>query len=334
MADPTSSRSADITGQELLKVTDLVKYYRLRSRRPVGNAAALRAVDGVSFSVSEGETLGLVGESGGGKTTVGLSVLRLVKPTCGSVNFEGRDVLAADRTELKALRRRMQIVFQDPISALDPRRSIGDSVVEGLKIQGLVPRSELRQRAVEVLQRVGLTTAQAQSLPHELSGGQLQRVGIARALVLDPRLVVCDEPVSALDVSIQAQIINLLLELQAERGLAYLFIAHDLALVRHISDRVAVMYLGRIVESAPSAQLFDSPAHPYTRALLAAVPTDTPVKAGRRIVLWGEIPSAVTPLRGCPFALRCPEVMSECTEATPQLTEIAAGHWAACFLND
>ena len=319
----------------LLEVTDLVKHYRIRSGGPMSRSgASLRAVDGVSFRVGAGETLGLVGESGGGKTTVGLSVLRLVRPSGGTVSFEGRDILAAGRAEMKALRQRMQIVFQDPIGALDPRKSVGDSVAEGLRIQGLAPRAEARQRAVEVLDRVGLTAAQARSLPHELSGGQLQRVGIARALVLDPRLVVCDEPVSALDVSIQAQIINLLLDLQAERGLAYLFIAHDLALVRHISDRVAVMYLGRIVESAPAGELFDSPAHPYTRALLSAVPADHPAAARQRIVLRGEIPSASAPQTGCPFAPRCPDAMAKCREETPEFREIAPSRWAACFLND
>ena len=319
----------------LLEVTDLVKHYRIRSGGPMSRSgASLRAVDGVSFRVGAGETLGLVGESGGGKTTVGLSVLRLVQPSGGTVSFEGRDVLAAGRVELKALRQRMQIVFQDPIGALDPRKSVGDSVAEGLRIQGLAPRAEARRRAVEVLDRVGLTPAQARNLPHELSGGQLQRVGIARALVLDPRLVVCDEPVSALDVSIQAQIINLLLDLQAERGLAYLFIAHDLALVQHISDRVAVMYLGRIVESAPAGELFGSPAHPYTRALLSAVPADHPAAARQRIVLRGEIPSASAPLTGCPFAPRCPDAMARCSDEAPQFKEISPGRWAACFLND
>lgn len=319
----------------LLEVTDLVKVYRIRSGGSMSRSGgSLRAVDGVSFRVGAGETLGLVGESGGGKTTVGLSVLRLVQPSSGTVSFEGRDVLAAGRAEMKALRQRMQIVFQDPIGALDPRRSVGDSVAEGLRIQGLAPRSEARRRAVEVLDRVGLTAAQARSLPHELSGGQLQRVGIARALVLDPRLVVCDEPVSALDVSIQAQIINLLLDLQDERGLAFLFIAHDLALVRHISDRVAVMYLGRIVESAPAEELFDGPAHPYTRALLSAVPAEHPAAARQRIVLRGEIPSASAPPAGCPFAPRCPDVMAGCREQTPEFREIAPGRWAACFLND
>ena len=358
----------------LLEVTDLVKHYRIRSGRSLRGRAsrratpahtgeavaraarerseqereaprpdatalhlparALRAVDGVSFRVGAGETLGLVGESGGGKTTVGLSVLRLVQPSGGTVSFEGRDVLAADRAEMKALRQRMQIVFQDPIGALDPRKSVGNSVAEGLRIQGLAPRAEARRRAVEVLDRVGLTAAQARSLPHELSGGQLQRVGIARALVLDPRLVVCDEPVSALDVSIQAQIINLLLDLQTERGLAYLFIAHDLALVQHISDRVAVMYLGRIVESAPAGELFDSPAHPYTRALLSAVPTDHPAEARRRIVLRGEIPSATAPPTGCAFAPRCPDAMAKCSQQAPEFKEISPGRWAACFLND
>ena len=335
MASAPTSGATATAGPALLEVTDLVKHYRIRSGGSmVRSGPPLRAVDGVSFQVAGGETLGLVGESGGGKTTVGLSVLRLIRPSGGSVTFEGRDVLAADRAEMKALRQRMQIVFQDPIGALDPRKSVGDSVGEGLRIQGLASRSESRQRAVEVLDRVGLTAAQSRSLPHELSGGQLQRVGIARALVLDPRLVVCDEPVSALDVSIQAQIINLLLDLQAERGLAYLFIAHDLALVRHISDRVAVMYLGRIVESAPAGELFDSPAHPYTRALLSAVPTDHPAAARQRIVLRGEIPSATAPPRGCPFAPRCPDAMAKCSQETPVFKEVSPGRWAACFLND
>ena len=318
----------------LLEVADLVKHYRVRSPGLARPSPPLRAVDGVSFRIAAGETLGLVGESGGGKTTVGLSVLRLVQPTGGAVSFEGRDVLAAGRTEMKALRQRMQIVFQDPVGALDPRKSVGDSVAEGLRIQGLASRPESRRRAAEVLDRVGLTVAQARSLPHELSGGQLQRVGIARALALDPRLVVCDEPVSALDVSIQAQIINLLLDLQTERGLAYLFIAHDLAVVRHISDRVVVMYLGRIVESAPAAEMFDSPAHPYTRALLSAVPAGHPAAARQRIVLRGELPSAAAPPQGCPFAPRCPDAMAKCSQQQPEFKEIAPGRWTACFLHD
>ena len=335
MASAPAPGAAAASEAALLEVTDLVKHYRVRSAGSMSRSgSALRAVDGVSFRVRAGETLGLVGESGGGKTTVGLSVLRLIQPSGGRVSFEGRDVLSAGRAEMKALRQRMQIVFQDPIGALDPRKSVGDSVAEGPRIQGLSSRAESRRRAVEILDRVGLTAAQARSLPHELSGGQLQRVGIARALVLDPRLVVCDEPVSALDVSIQAQIINLLLDLQAERGLAYLFIAHDLALVRHISDRVAVMYLGRIVESAAAAELFDSPAHPYTRALLSAVPADHPATARQRIVLRGEIPSASAPPTGCPFAPRCPDAMVKCSQQAPEFKEIAPGRWAACFLND
>ena len=334
MGSASESGATAIAEPALLEVVDLVKHYRVRSSRLTSAGPPLRAVDGVSFRVAEGETLGLVGESGGGKTTVGLCVLRLIRPSNGTVTFEGRDVLAASRSEMRALRQRMQIVFQDPVAALDPRKSVGDSVGEGLRIQGVASRSESRQRAAEVLDRVGLAASQARSLPHELSGGQLQRVGIARALVLDPRLMVCDEPVSALDVSIQAQIINLLLDLQAERGLAYLFIAHDLALVRHISDRVAVMYLGRIVETAPAAELFDGPAHPYTRALLSAVPADHPSTARQRIVLRGEIPSATAPLKGCPFAPRCPAAMSKCSEQTPEFKEIAPGRWAACFLNE
>ncbi len=321
----------------LLDVVNLKKHYRIRGARRTGVRGAprvLRAVDGVSFEIRRGETLGLVGESGGGKSTVALSVLRLIRPTTGQVSFDGQDVLAADRRSLKALRRDMQIVFQDPVSALDPRKSALDSVAEALQVQGLATRRESRLVAMTALQRVGLGASQARSLPHELSGGHLQRVGIARALVLEPRLVVCDEPTSALDVSIQAQIVNLLLDLQAERDLSYLFITHDLPLVRHVSDRVAVMYLGRIVESAPTEDLFASPRHPYTRALLSAAPITHPGVASRRIVLRGEAASATAEAPGCSFAPRCPDAMQKCSVQEPQLKEIAPGRWAACLLND
>ncbi len=318
----------------LLTVRDLVKHYPLRHSRLFANRAVVKAVDGVSFDIAQGETLGLVGESGGGKTTVGLSVLRLVQPTSGSVVMEGHDVVAADRASLKQLRRRMQIVFQDPIAALDPRKRVVDSVAEGVRVQRLAAASTAREMAGDTLNRVGLTHDQADAYPHELSGGQLQRVGIARALVVSPSLVVCDEPVSALDVSIQAQIVNLLLDLQDEHSLSYLFVTHDLGLVRHISHRVAVMYLGRIVEVATAEAIFDAPAHPYTRALLSAMPTPEPGTHRRRIVLQGEPPSPTDPPSGCHFVTRCPHAMPRCASEAPRLSEIAPGHWASCFLND
>ncbi len=315
----------------LLEVQGLVKHF------PVGGGLLRRArhhvkaVDGVSFDVGVGETVGLVGESGSGKTTVGRSILRLVRPTAGSVTFAGQDVLGAGRRRLKALRRDMQIVFQDPVAALDPRRTVGASVAEGMRIHRLGRGRERQAAVLEVLDAVGLERRHLAAYPHELSGGQLQRVGIARALALRPRFLVLDEPVSALDVSIQAQIVNLLEDLQREFGLTYLFIAHDLSVVEHISDRVVVMYLGAVVEEAPKRAVYRDPVHPYTRALLSAIPSRDPAARARRIVLAGEPPSPVAPPEGCRFRTRCPFAMEQCREQPP-LREVAPGHRVACWL--
>jgi oligopeptide transport system ATP-binding protein len=314
----------------LLEVRNLVKHFQI-------GRGVVRAVDGVSFSIERGETLGLVGESGCGKTTTGRCILQLEQPTGGHVLFEGRDLTTASTAELRAVRRKMQVIFQDPYSSLNPRMTVGQIIAEPLAVHGIVKGAAARgARVRDLLQRVGLNPRHASRYPHEMSGGQRQRVGIARALAMEPSLIVCDEPVSALDVSIQAQIINLLEDLQTEFGLTYLFIAHDLAVVRHISDRVAVMYLGKIAEIADRKTLYDNPRHPYTRALLSAVPIPDPeLEAKReRIVLGGEVPSPLNPPGGCVFHPRCPIMVDRCRQEVPLLRELSPEHGAACHLAD
>jgi oligopeptide transport system ATP-binding protein len=319
----------------ILEVRNLVKHFDVgRSRLVGGEPTVVKAVDGVTFSIRRGETLGLVGESGCGKTTTGRCILQLERPTSGQIIFEGRDLATLGERGLRPVRRRMQVIFQDPYSSLNPRMTIGQIIAEPLAVHGIVRDRRARAaRVKELLAHSGLLPAMAARYPHELSGGQRQRVGIARALAMEPSLIVCDEPVSALDVSIQAQIINLLEELQAEFRLTYLFVAHDLSVVRHISDRVAVMYLGKVVEITDRKSLYEDPQHPYTKALLSAVPIPDPaVEAGRdRVVLGGEVPSPLSPPSGCVFHPRCPIAIEDCRRVVPELREIRPEHRVACI---
>jgi peptide/nickel transport system ATP-binding protein/oligopeptide transport system ATP-binding protein len=315
----------------LVKVQDLVKHFPVRGgvlRRIVD---WIKAVDGVSFTIREGETLGLVGESGCGKSTVGRTLLHLLEPTSGTVEFNGADVFGLKKHEMKSLRRNMQIIFQDPYASLNPRKPISDSIMAGLKIHKIGTPSERAEMVMEMLHRVGLEDYHAHRYPHEFSGGQRQRIGIARAIVLNPKFIICDEPVSALDVSIQSQVLNLLQDLQDEFGLTYLFIAHNLSVVEHISDRVAVMYLGKIVELAPRLELFQNPLHPYTQALMSAIPIPKPNLERERIILQGEVPSPQNPPSGCHFHPRCPVVMDRCSVEEPEFVEVNRDHWVACF---
>ncbi len=319
---------------KLVQVRNLVKYFPVRGGVIQRVRDWVKAVDDVSFHVFEGETLGLVGESGCGKTTVGRTMLRLIEPTSGSVEVNGTDVFQLKRGELKAMRRNMQIIFQDPYASLDPRMPIGDSIGEGLKIHRIGTAKERFEIVLETLKKVGLEDYHARRYPHEFSGGQRQRIGIARALALQPKFIVCDEPVSALDVSIQSQVLNILADLQDEFGLTYLFIAHNLSVVEHICERVAVMYLGKIVELAGRDELYREPLHPYTQALMSAIPIPDPTVKRKRIILEGDVPSPLNPPSGCRFHPRCPIAVDQCAVDEPVYREARPGHWVACWLVD
>lgn len=331
MLDPVAAKAA--IREPVLEISDLKKHFPIRKgflRRTVGH---VHAVDGVSLSIGKGETLGLVGESGCGKSTVGRVILRLIEPTDGDIVVGGKNIGDLSKSELKPYRREMQIIFQDPYSSLNPRMTVGDIVGEPLSTHGIATGKKKQELVAKLFDRVGLARSQMENYPHQFSGGQRQRIGIARALALNPKLIICDEPVSALDVSIQAQVINLLMDLQRDLGLSYLFISHNLSVVEHISQRIAVMYLGRIVEYADKETIFTRPAHPYTEALLSAVPVPDPKIKRKKIVLQGDVPSPVNPPSGCHFHTRCPYVFARCKVESPVLREFSPGQMAACHLD-
>lgn len=318
-----------MTNQTLVEVKNLTKHF------PAAHKQVVRAVDGVSFIIQRGETLGLVGESGCGKTTVGRCLLRLIEPSGGEIRFDGRNLTEINRAELRGLRRRMQIIFQDPYSSLNPRMKVGQIIAEPLIVHKVGSKAEQREKVAELLRVVGLAPDYANRYPHQFSGGQRQRIGIARALALNPDFIVADEPVSALDVSVQAQVVNLLQDLQAQFGLTYLFISHGLAVVKHISSRVGVMYLGKLVELASADDIYAKPLHPYTQALLTAIPSPVPQAIKREVKkLGGDPPTPLNPPSGCRFHTRCPHVIERCKIEEPKLAEITPGHWAACHLHD
>lgn len=320
------------TEHNLVEVRDLTKYFPVGAGLLGEGGEAVKAVDGVSFAIRKGETFGLVGESGCGKSTTGRCILRLVEPTSGEVRFDGTDLLSLGLDSMRRLRRDMQIIFQDPYSSLNPRMRIGRIIEEPLIIHRVGSRSERTQRVAELLRLVGLNPEQASRYPHEFSGGQRQRIGIARALALNPRFIVCDEPVSALDVSVQAQIVNLLQDLQEQLGLTYLFVSHGLSIVEHISNRVGIMYLGKLVEIASSEEIFHDPLHPYTRALLSAIPIPDPGHHRERLMLTGDLPAAINPPSGCRFRTRCPIAEPRCANVEPDLVEVSTGHFVSCMV--
>ncbi|MFA5400072.1 MAG: oligopeptide/dipeptide ABC transporter ATP-binding protein [Dehalococcoidia bacterium] len=318
-------------GGAMLEVNNLKKYYRITGGLISRSIGEIRAVDGVSLTVNKGEVLGLVGESGCGKSTLGKTILRLEEPTSGEIRFNGVDVVGLNRHSLRELRGKMQIVFQDPDSSLDPRMTVGSSIAEALIVHGISDPAEMEDRVARLLEKVGLEADFGERYPHEFSGGQKQRIGIARALAMDPQLIIADEPVSALDVSVQAQILNLMMDIRDRDGLAYIFVSHDLSVVRYLSDRVAVMYLGRIVETADKAEFFRNPLHPYTEALLSAIAGLRP-EGGERILLTGDVPSPLNPPAGCRFHTRCRRVMPVCSQIEPELHQITRGHPVSCHL--
>ncbi|MCS0791428.1 dipeptide ABC transporter ATP-binding protein [Cytobacillus firmus] len=316
--------------KEILQVKDLQQYFPIKGGVFGRTVNHVKAVDGVNFTIYEGETVSIVGESGCGKSTTGRAILRLDEPTGGEVIFQGTNLLSKSKREMRSIRKDLQVIFQDPFASLNPRRSIGQTLEEAMGILNVVPKANRRSRAIQLLEQVGLKEEHIDRYPHEFSGGQRQRIGIARALAVEPKLIICDEAVSALDVSVQAQVLNLLKKLQKEYGLTYLFISHDLGVVRHISDRIIVMYLGKVVEIAEKKSLFDNPRHPYTKALLSAIPEPNRKKKKERIILKGDVPSPIDPPSGCRFHTRCPLATDLCRQSDPELKSLGEGHQAAC----